>query len=192
MRRGVVLILLCLGVGSLFARSDSTWHVDIGYSGGNIVHPGLTAGAYRVVKRKPLNRANGKVMAKDLLLGARLGFYFHKDYQTAFWLQGELARKKMKSRGRSRTISLGLGGIETWIPNSYLVDQNGSIDYRSGKGIAYFLLSPSIEWAKEISNYQGFISEWYVRPRIQWQFPYFQGTNQYLLIEMGVKLRGSK
>lgn len=186
-------MMLCLTGLCLYGQSGSDkWQLDAGYSGGNFIHPGASAGILKTVRQTLKERKSGKSIRRDLMIGGRVGLYYHKDYQTGLWLQGEIARRKIRPNGRYSALALGLGAIQTWVPNSYLVDSGAEVQYRPAKGIAYFLVSPSAEWGWKFQTPKQFLDGWYVRTTVQWQLPYFQGANQYFLFTVGFNLKSKK
>lgn len=171
-----------------YAQNDSNWNLDIGYSGGIIVHPGINMGALKTFRKSEKQRKNGKTIHKENQLGARSGFYYHRNYQTGLWFQGEMAHLRYKSDRRYHTFALGLGVLQTWVPKVYSINSQNEVSFKRAKGISYGIVSPSIEWGWNFRKKDRTFRGWYIRPRLQWQFPYFQGTNQYLLFEFGLHL----
>lgn len=174
---------LCCG------QSGAEWNFDVGYSGGIIVHPGINIGALKTIKLTDKVCRKGGLMKKEIQIGARTGFYFHHNYQSAFWLQGEIAQLRSKSAKRYHKYSLGVGGINTWVPKVYALNSQGDVEFERAKGIFYGLVSPAIEWGWAFQEENRLFYSWYIRPSIQWQFPYFLGTNEYLLFEVGFNLK---
>ena len=190
--RIIFCVAFCALVVCLYGQPAGTWRLDLGYSGGNFVHPGASAGILKTIGQTLKERKSGKSIGRDVMIGGRAGFFYHKDYQTGLWLQGEIDRRKIRPNGRYGALSLGLGVIRTWVPNSYLVNAGGEVRYRAAKGIPYFLVSPSAEWGWKFKDPKQFLDGCYLRTTVQWHLPYFQGANQYFLFTVGFNLKSKK
>jgi hypothetical protein len=172
-----------------YGQLDKTWKLDVGYSGGNIVHPGFNIGALKTIKTVKKERKNGKTIEKAIQIGARTGFYFHRNYQSGLWFQGEVSHVRSKNEKRYSRFSFGFGGLQTWVPNVYSAKINEPVSFKRVQGITYGIVSPAVEWGWNTKRENKFFCGWYIRPRLQWQFPYFLGTNEYLLFEIGLNLK---
>lgn len=189
MKLKILLPIITLVSTMCYCQKEKTWNIDIGYSGSNIVHPGINTGAIKTIKSIEKVRKNGKIIKKENLIGGRAGFYFHRNYQTGLWLQGEIAHLRSKSDKRYHTFSLGIGCVETWVPKVYSINNQGDVEYSRAKGIFYGMVSPAFEWGWNFKKENKTLNSWYIRPKLQFQFPYFLGTNEYLLFEIGIHLK---
>ncbi len=187
MVKRLTVILLCICISHVSSgQRDSSWHYDIGYSGGNFVHPGITIGAIKTIKIDSRKKKNGKTLNKLWGIGARSGIYSHKEYNTGYWLQSEVQHSRRKKETTGHRYSLGLGWLRTRIPEVYKISSAGQIEKKYNKGLNYFLSSLSYEKYWNLSRpWNNWISGIYIRPRIQLLFPYFQGSSQYFLFELG-------
>lgn len=189
MKSIILLPFLVLACALSHGQTDTSWNFDIGYSGGNIVHPGINVGALKAINTTEKERRNGKIIKKEIQIGARTGFYYHRNYNSGLWLQGEIAQLRSKRDSRYQKYSLGIGGLQTWVPKVYSVNNQGAVEFKSAKGIFYGMVSPAVEWGWSIKKDNKLLDSWYIRPRLQWHFPYFLGTNEYLLFEIGFNLK---
>ena len=162
---------------------------QVAYSGGMFLHPGLALGADLPFGGTIKDKANGRIIRHDYLIGADVGAYYHKRYHTGCWGQGRIGwrRTKLHRIGHYRTVSLGIGYLGTFIANSYAVDAQDNVRYRSAVGYGHFLLAPAIEWGADMRKPFLGAQAWFIRPKVQIQFNYFQGPNKYFLFETGLR-----
>lgn len=183
------LIFLLLIPLFLQGQQSNSLRLDIAYSGGNIVHPGLCLGAFKTIHEHEKVKRNGNTRTRQWELGGRLGSYYHRNYQTSLWVQGEAAWKNNHLKGSYYRFSLGIGGLQSWVPKSYRFTRSGELEYVGARGIPYILVSPSVEWGWRPKKSLPWVESYFIRPRLQWQAPYFQGSNHYFLFEFGISLK---
>ncbi|HNU57806.1 MAG TPA: hypothetical protein PKN30_14550 [Flavobacteriales bacterium] len=159
------------------------------YSGGMFLHPVLTLGADLAFGERVKQKPRERTIRHDYLVGADVGGYYHKRYHTGVWGQGRIGwrRTKLHRIGHYRTVSLGVGYLGTFIANSYAVDDEDNVRYRSAVGYGHFLLAPSVEWGADLQKPFLGADAWFICPKVQLQFNYFQGPNKYFLFETGLR-----
>ena len=189
MKKWILSALCTLMMCSAEAQIKKAFSYQVGYSGGMFLHPGLTLGADLCFGEKVKDARNDRIIRHDYLVGADVGAYYHKRYHTGVWGQGRIGwrRTKLHRNGHYRTVSLGIGYLGTFIANSYAVDDADNVRYRGAVGYGDFLLAPSIEWGADLQKPFLGAEAWFIRPKVQLQFNYFQGPNKYFLFETGLR-----
>lgn len=189
MTKQLLLAVCILFVRSAQAQFKNDLSYQIAYSGGMFLHPGIALGADFCFGEKMKQKPNERTIRHDIQVGVDLGSYYHKRYHTGVWGQGRIGwrRTKLHRLGHYRTVSLGVGYLGTFIANSYAVDTEDNVRYRSAVGYGHFLLAPSIEWGADLRKPFLGADAWFIRPKVQVQFNYFQGPNKYFLFETGLR-----
>lgn len=180
--------LLCISTG-YSQESKRKPYAKVAYQGGMILHPGLNLGLAYPIWDKSREKRNSKLVRQELRLGLNAGFYYHRRMHTGLNIGPEIEWLRTGSRGGQFGLSLETGYLRTFIPNTYEVDDSGSVYPARGSGTDHYFFSPGLRLGKAYRVGEANTWSWYIRPKLQFQTPYSFRTNKYLQTEIGLNFK---
>jgi len=133
---------------------------------------------------------SGDTLHRELGMGFNAGLVYHKNYNTSATLLGQISKRRVKGNGNYFAYRIGLGYMHSWVPNTYVFERG--VVKKEVTSLNYIIAEPSIEWGWSLSKSPGFIEGIYLRPKVQFSAPYFMGSNQYLMLDLGVFINTKK
>lgn len=167
-------------------------NVRISYYGINTFHAGLKVGVEYPIKRKIIEkpripRKYGlKIVRKEWIASVNLIGYYHRNNHTGIWLNNELSRRRTGRRGGFKEFTYGLGFLKTFLPNTYIVNDNGDIEKVFLPGRGYYTLSFGIAYGKDLSVKHNKPICWYIKPNYYLIFPFNKLFNMGFGFEIGI------
>lgn len=151
--------------------------LSLAYEGGMITHPGLSAGYHQRI---------GAHNAWVLQGGVKLGFYYHKGYQTGVFLTPVLQGLHINQKGFMWGVDFGAGPQRTYIPKSYKIDDNGSVTRDRSAGMMQWVFTPGIRFGKDLTERRLVPLQWFINPQLQFRKPAVGRMEKYFLLGVGV------
>ena len=180
---------MCLFFGTIAYNQSEEYHLKLAYQGGMLVNPGMSLGLSYGFAHWSNTKRNGNTVGQEIRLGISASFYHHRRLNTGLMLGPELEWLRTGSKGSQFGFSVSSGFLRTFIANVYTVDDNGQVQPDKLSGTNHFFVSPGIRLGKHLSISKGKALEWYIKPQLQFQMPYFEKTNKYFLTEVGVNFK---
>ncbi len=178
-----VFLLLFLTVGY---GQDQGPRLKIAYNGGMIVNPGLSLGfGYNLFGSADDSKRN----QHELRLGLTGSFYYHRRLNTGWSFGPELEWVRTGRRGFQYGVSVHSGYLRTSITNTFSVDDSGGVSKSGTAGTNHFFYDVGLRLGRRLRSGNPLQMEWYVKPKLQFQTPYFWKKNQYFLTEIGVNFK---
>jgi hypothetical protein len=127
---------------------------------GALKYPGIKVGVdYQVIQKqveKTKRKGTVKNFYKNGYITSNLGFYYHKGYNTNFFLQGGYQWQRVRSNGWFTVIEPQLGVSRTFIDGTvYKVSNDGNVTRKRGAGHFYLAPSLSFGFGKDLSLKKG-------------------------------------
>lgn len=166
-------VLFIVLAGTLFGQGGM---ISIAYEGGMITHPGASVGYYHQICKHNAWALQG---------GIKLGFYHHKNYQTAVFLTPLIEALHINSKGTIWGVDFAAGPQRTWIPNSYKIDNAGKVMRDRAAGMMQFVFTPGIRFGKDISEKRMLPIQWFINPQLQFRRPESGRMEKYFLMGVG-------
>jgi len=159
--------------------------VRVAYYGIYTFHPGLKVGVEYPIKRKvkeisklPIFYKLGiyksnkiKTIHKDWISSANFAMYKHKDNNTGFMLNGELARRRTGGHNLYREINMGFGFLKTFLPTTYEMTETGDIDKKFLPGHLYGVINFGFALGIDFSINEASKIAMYMKPTYFLMFP---------------------
>jgi hypothetical protein len=171
------LFLLLLALQS-FGQRDKM--ISVAYEGGMITHPGLSAGFLVQASEKKSWVLQG---------GVKLGFYYHRRYQTAIFLLPMVQAQHIGNKGRLWGLNFAAGPQRTIIPKSYKIDDNGSIHRVRSAGMTQWVFSPGFMIGKDLSEKRMVPLQWFINPQLQFRRPNVGRSEKYFVLGAGINYK---
>lgn len=189
-----------IAVSFLFAvlfwsNGHSQSRLQLSYFGNWITHPGLRAGIEFDLAEKEVAKVRegkpNKMRLHQLMVVPSIGFFTHPGTQSALMLQGDLEYRRTGTRGGLWGASAGAGFMKTFIPNTFSVDENGSVEKVSA-GHSYITTKLSLLAGKDLEAKRGIPLQVFAKPGVMLAMPNFPNNIGYFILELGVvyKLKG--
>jgi hypothetical protein len=163
------------------------WHLGVAYYGNNAWNPGLQITAQKVIwdRTKEKVRNNGKVQIKhqQFLFDANIGYFYDNPSQHVAFNNFQSLYRRVREKGKYRSMGLGLGYMRTFLPETYTVDQGGNVSQVDNPGYWYFTptftLGVGRLWKRNVSL------PWRIQVHTLFMTNYNVGINPLLNIEYG-------
>lgn len=188
-----LLLAVFLFAGSILstkAQQSSFWHPDrltLSYFGSHFTHPGFKVEAEKVIWEKAIfKEKRQRSKQHQFIIGPSAGFYSHWRYQKGLFLQLTTGYRHIGHQGFTKEVRLGLGGLQTFIPNTFEVGEDGSLERKRFSGNTYLMPSVSLGLGKDIPDSDW---GWHVRPILFWYVPHYPRTTMNIALEVGVSRR---
>lgn len=158
----------------------------IAYYGIYTFHPGLKVGVEYPIKRKVkeiskfpflsflgiLQNNKTKVIHNDWISSANFAFYNHRDNNSGFILNAELARRRTGKHALYREINMGFGFMKTFQPTTYEMTNSGEIDKKFLPGHFYKVINLGLAFGFDCSVKKATGISMYIKPTYFIMFPY--------------------
>lgn len=129
-----------------------------------------------------------KITNKKIEITPSVGFFYHKDYQTALFALSELDYSKKNAKGNFVSYGLGAGYLRTFLPNVYEISSNNKIE-KIHEGKNYFLTNYFIVFGKDFSLMHKRPIDIYLKPQIMYALPNYSKGTTYFAFEVGVSYK---
>lgn len=177
----LLLLLFFIGsVNSIFAQTTHSHFLSFAYEGGTITHPGLSVGYAVQLKETPKWQS---------LASVKTGLYYHKRYQTAFFLLPNLQVQHIGKRGFILGAEISAGIQRTFIPLAYEFLDNGTIKRERYAGFMQFIVAPGIRIGKDLFIKKDIPIQIFINPQLQLRNPLVGRMEKYLLMGIGVNYK---
>ena len=178
LRRFLILLLfLTLSAG---ASAQTRGILAIAYEGGMITHPGASVGYF--AQAKALNKWT-------IYGGGKLGFYYHRRYQTAVFLLPGVQAQRVGTKGFLWGVDLSAGPQRTFIPRAYEVNREGNIIKEKLAGISQWIIMPGFRIGRDLSVKRYVPLQWYINPQLQFRKPTIGLPEKYLIMSIGISYK---
>lgn len=177
----LLLLLLAMSLKSQWHKADN---YSLAYYGEFITHPGIKGSLqYSLLSwsssKDPLNQ-------RSLYIGPALGFFYHTNYQSSFFLDAELGYQRNKKNHTWEWGSI-IGYQRSFIPNSWRILPNGNAEQHYP---SYGALRAGFSLKYQRRIYQNDVSSLglYIKPSYiaaLTGYPYYTG---YFFLEIGINL----
>ncbi len=171
------LLFLCAAAIPGFSQRQM---VSLAYEGGMVTHPGLSA-AYLA----PIATRNGWVLQG----GIKVGFYYHRRYQTGIFLTPVIQGQHVSTKGFIWGVDMAAGPQRTFIPNTYKVDDSGSISKHRSAGMMQWVFTPGIRFGRDLSERRMVPLQWFLNPQLQFRRPATGRMEKYFLMGVGINYK---
>lgn len=161
--------------------------LNVSYFGSHFTHPGLKLELEKVTWEKNYVKAKRQRSKRhEVFLAPSIGFYNHWRYQKGFFLQATPGYRHIGHRGFTKEVRIGFGLLQTFVPNTFEVGENGELSRNRFAGNTYFMPSVSLGLGKDIPD-----SPWgyHIRPMVFWYMPHFAKPTMNFVLEAGVSRR---
>ncbi|MEL6670641.1 MAG: hypothetical protein AAFR61_00470 [Bacteroidota bacterium] len=169
-----VILFLLVSTSSLFAQSQLFWQV--GYYGNNLWNPGVVLNVETALGQTPSYFLQGKIG----------GFWDPGHYPHFFLQMGTASRFKFGKRGLMELGLHPLSILNTFLPETYQLDEDLGLQFLGPSGRAYLAPSASIGFGKKASKI--LLPPWIIRVHVMTLFPFNTGVMPLLNIEVAFKL----
>ena len=145
------LVLQLISMNAMAQSTESS--VERGINGhvsvvSALKYPGIKVGADYLVIQKEIEktkRNSVKTIYKNRYITTNLGFYYHKDYNTNFFLQAGYQWQRMRSSGWFTALEPQLGVSRTFIDGAvYKVSEEGNVTRKKAAG--HFYVAPALSF----------------------------------------------
>jgi hypothetical protein len=179
------IVLWALAIPITSSGQKQATYVKIAYEGGMFTHPGLSAGIERTLGSKK-NAEDGPW--NEFRWGGKLGFYFHRRYQTGVFVLPGISWVKTSSAGFQYGAGFHTGYLRSFIPNTYKVSEDGSVTRKRFFGTNHLALVPSFSLGKSLVK-SNIPIEYFFNSQVMVQKPYFEGSNIYYVFSAGINYK---
>lgn len=166
--------------------------ISASYFGELVTHPGLKIDFVRNFGFRAQNaeRKSGSDYRVNKFFQVRpgIGFYVHPDYQTGVIAIGEFNRIRQTSKSLKRRfigIGLGAGMMRTFIPKTFEVTADGSVE-PTVAGHTYALASVQAVWGRRVHLFAEQFNL-FLKPRFMLAMPNFPNSVGYFTFEIGLE-----
>lgn len=193
--KNILFIVFLTNCSILHAQNLRPKSIYASYFGETITHPGLKIGVTYQLKQwdKTKLKKNGKKrnIQKNIDLSPGIGFFYHKDYQTALFILPELSYSRKNVKGNFITAGFGAGYMRTFIPHVYDLNSNGEI-VRIVAGYNYFLTDLSLTFGKDLSVKKKLPICLFFKPQLMYALPNATKGVSYFVFEIGASYKFTK
>lgn len=189
----IFYLLLCciLSTEGLLAQGLKDLTINVSYFGESITHPGLKVGIEHSLWensfQKTTSKGNQFNKKQSLFLSSNVGFYHHRRFHTALFVNGELGYRKVKKRGFKAEMLVGVGIMRTFLSgNTFSVLENGEIELQRGAGQYGFMPSLAVAFGKDLSFTKNRNWAFHIKPSIYFQVPYNHTILPHFALETGI------
>jgi hypothetical protein len=172
-------VLILLLTSQLFGQQRDKM-ISLAYEGGMITHPGMSAGF--LVKA-------GEKNSWVLQGGVKLGFYYHRRYQTGIFLLPLVQAQHLGNKGRLWGFNIAAGPQRTIIPKSYKINDDGTIRRDKSAGMTQWVFSPGFMFGKDLSERKMLPFQWFINPQLQFRKPTTGRTEKYFILGAGINYK---
>lgn len=187
MKKNLVFLLL-VSTAILRAQVIKPNSFRLAYYGETITHPGFKGGVTYSLSswEKSKTKKNGTTLKqKEFQLNPSVGFFYHRNYQTALFFIPELAYFRKKENGNHLAVGIGAGYMRTFLPRVYELDSNGEIQSTSA-GYNYFVSNFSACFGRDLSFNSSLPMSIYIKPQFSRASPNAGGAVWYFGLEGGI------
>lgn len=162
MKKNRAIFLLCISLllWSAKAKAQLTWKhapIKLSYYSNMLINPGLSIGTEFILKEKTakaskkiiLNSTNN-LKKKTWLLHGQLGGYSHIYSHSVLFTNYEIRYRRTTKRGTKYFAGLGLGVERSFLPETYEVKENGTIEKITLPG--HFYAGPTLSMGMHIKR----------------------------------------
>lgn len=136
------ILAFVFAVGQSMAQQRAGQSIlSASYTGGFFTHPGFSLGYHRVVT------GNDKLEVRP---GIKIGAYFHRHYQHAFFTLPEVQLLKKGKNSRLIGLSLHSGFQHHFISNTYVYDNSNQSLKKRTSGTSHFVFGPGLIFGKTL------------------------------------------
>lgn len=159
--------------------------VSISYFGEMITHPGVKVslqyplGSWSTTHQKGKGESIG--ITRQLTIQPAVGFFYHKRYQTGFFLTTDISYTRQNERGGFYGVGVGVGYLRSFIPHVFEINGQGQVE-KSSAGHHYFLPSLHLYFGNTLNEKLG----WFVKPQFLYALPNFPKGTGYFSLEIGI------
>jgi hypothetical protein len=188
-----------------FSKDDSpkTYPLNVAYYGIMTFHPGIKLGVDYPILRLVNKRQNGflhdiGLMRKQstvrwqLWLSGNIMTYHHKKNHVGLLLIPELTARRISHSGWYADISLGTGYARYFLPTTYQVSNNNTVEQVNNAGRTYVALTFAPAFGLDRSIKKANAARWYMKPNLLLLMPYNQAITLNYAFEFGVGIRLNK
>ncbi len=186
MKRICNLFLFVFLAPALSWSQSGSNHFKIAYQGGLITHPGLSLGWSKTFLNREKTKRKGAAQ-REWRYGFSLSAYRHRRMQTGLLITPQLEKIHTSARGNQWGAGVAAGYLRAFIPNTYSVSDDGHVSKEKLSGTNHAVFMPYFRFGKDLEVRLNLPLSWYVQTNLMFQFPYFEQTNKYLLLEAGVQ-----
>ena len=180
----ICLFSFCYGFGQHQAP-----YFKVAYNGGIFINPGLSMGIGTNLLGKVDPGLKAVKSQQELRAGISLSFYHHRRLNTGLTIGPEIQWIRTSRKGFQFGLVADLGYLRTFIPNTFAVNEVGEIKEEGLSGTDHFFYNLGLRFGKDLRFTQGKGVEWMIKPKLQFQHPYFEKRNQYFLLEIGTNFK---
>jgi len=142
-KRTFLLVLVCIFSMECLAQHPilTNWHLGFSYYGNNLWNPGLQVTGQKLVFERTIKKMQSneklKVKHQQVCFDASLGFYYDNPTHWTIHNSYEVLYRRVRKKGKYRSIGLGGGYLRTLLPETYRVDPQGQVSKVSLPGEWY-------------------------------------------------------
>lgn len=178
--KSLLYFFFLLFVNLSYSQSSTQQILSVAYEGGNITHPGLSFGYSLSIKQ---------LQNWVFLTGAKIGFYYHHNYQTAIFLLPKFEIDHIGGTGFLYGVEVGFGPQRTFIPHVYEVDASGNIEKQKMGGVFHWVIAPGLRFGKDLSVTKNIPIQWFINPQLQFRNPAVGRNEKYLIMGIGINYK---
>ncbi len=184
MRKLGFIVFWTLAIPITSIGQNQAMYIKIAYEGGMFTHPGFSVGIERSLGLK--KNADGP--KNEFRWGGKVGFYFHRRYQTGVFVLPGVSWTKTTPGGFQYGGGFHTGYLRAFIPNTYQVSDAGSVDRKRFFGTNHLAIVPSFSLGKSLLE-KNISIEYFFNSQIMIQKPYFEGSNIYYVLSTGINYK---
>jgi len=176
------LLLLALGAKSQWLNADG---YSLAYYGEFVSHPGLKGSLHYSLKE--WNSSKDSQRQRNISLSPSLGFFYHANYQSSFFVDAELAYQRSKKRHAWEWGLIG-GYQRSFIPNSWRILHNGIVEqhYPSYGALRSGLF---VKYQRRIYQNEEHQVNLYIKPSTLAAWTGYPSNTGYFFLEIGLNLK---
>ena len=178
------MVLWALAIPIASIGQKHAMYIKVAYEGGMFTHPGLSAG----IERPLGSKKNAEGPWNEFRLGGKLGFYYHRRYQTGVFVLPGISWVKTTASGFQYSAGFHVGYLRAFIPNTYYVSDDGSIIRKHFFGTNHLAIAPSFSLGKSLVK-KSIPIEYFFNSQVMVQKPYFEGSNFYYVFSLGINYK---
>lgn len=147
-------------ISALFCKAQLSFKelpIKLGYYSNVFINPGLSVGTEYIFKqksvppsKKSLQKKLPDLKKKTWLVSGQFGSYIHLYNHTVVFTNYEVRYRKTTKRGRKFYTGFGLGVERSFLPETYEVKTDGTINKIFLPGHFYF--SPVLSFGSQLNN----------------------------------------
>mgnify|MGYP001801440790 CR=1 FL=1 len=185
MKSHLIGVICLLGISFSYGQMDRLY-LKLSYIGGMIVNPGISLGLnYELLGSSVVEETSSKSISA-LRVGFALDFYHHRRLNTGLSLGPMVEWVRTTPKGFQYGAALSTGYLRTFIPNTFEIKENNQMQRNKFAGTNHFFYGLGLRFGKCLDLDDEKSLEWFVKPNLQFQSPYFEQSNKYFLTEIGV------